>query len=66
MSDLRNSLIVAEFWLTKLCDEFDIDPDETTANINAVGPDGTRRLASINLSDALEKMRAVIAESPHD
>lgn len=61
--DLLAALLSADQWIKLLVDEADIDPDETIVTVKAVGSDGKRPLAEMNLAESQKQFAAAIARA---
>lgn len=58
---LVDALKAADQWIKLLVKEMDIEPEDTTVTVNAVGPDGKRELAKLKLAQSQTQIEAALA-----
>lgn len=61
-TDTERLLSAARLWLVTICELADIDPDETTMRVKAIGKDGERIINTKTLSETLAEIDGVIGE----
>lgn len=66
MTETDRLLSAARLWLVTICELADIDPDETTMRVRAVGKDGEKIVATKTLSETIAEIDAELGDTLDD
>lgn len=61
--EIERLLSAARLWLVTICELAEIDPDETTMRVRAVGKDGEKIVSTKTLSETIAEIDGVLGDT---